>query len=136
MVQTLIKHIHFIMRPQLYSKSCLYYIEQTNSFVEYDRLFFLLGRQINNFSQLMRFHLFIQPSTLKVKLITIFTNQPNCVIEVKKNCKPKVQSWFLYCTFLATKGGTSNSTSFFFHVFFDSVSFLVVIQPSTTNHTN
>lgn len=33
----------------------------------------------------MRFHLLIWPSTLKVILITIFKNQSNCVIKVKKN---------------------------------------------------
>lgn len=32
----------------------------------------------------MRFHLLIWPSTLKVILITIFKNQSNCVIKVKK----------------------------------------------------
>lgn len=51
------------------------------------------------------FHLFILPSILKVILITIFTDQPNCVIKVRKKFKPKVQSWFLKCTFLATKEG-------------------------------
>lgn len=32
----------------------------------------------------MRLQLLIRPSTLKVTLITIFTNQSNCVIKVKK----------------------------------------------------
>lgn len=47
-----------------------------------DFFFFLLGRQINNISLLISFHLLVPPSFLKVILITIFTNQPNCVIEV------------------------------------------------------
>lgn len=60
---------------------------------------------MNNISLLIRFHLHILPSILKVILITIFTNQPNCVIEVgkKKKIKPKVSSWFLEWIFLATK---------------------------------
>lgn len=38
--------------------------------------------------------------------------------------------------FLATaEGGTNDSTSFFFHIFFDSILFLFVIQPYATNYT-
>lgn len=37
--------------------------------------------------------------------------------------------------FLASAGGTNDSTSFFFHIFFDSILFLLVIQPYATNYT-
>ena len=71
------------MSPQLCSEFCLL-LHCTEKFLCKEWLTFLPLRKINSFSLLMRFHLLIWPSTLKVILITIFKNQSNCVIKVKK----------------------------------------------------